>query len=88
MDILVKSIDIGSIQTIIVVPADEYLMAIRQIAEPIEEINGFLLGSNHTKVSGMYHHIGLGQIPESAMATVGIGYVQYIHRHFVCKDNY
>ena len=82
MHIVVKSIDIGSIQTVIVVPADEYLMAIRQIAEPIEEINGFLLGSNHTKVSGMYHHIGIGQIPKPMMVAVCIGYVQYLHRHF------
>lgn len=88
MDILVKSVDVGSIEAIIMVAADENFVFVWQVAEPIEGINGFLLGSNHTKVSGMYHHIGLGQIPESAMATVGIGYVQYLHRHSVCKDNY
>lgn len=82
MHIVVKSLDVGSIEAIIMVAADENFVFVWQVAEPIKEINGILLGSNHTKVSGMYHHISLGQIPKPAMTTVGIGYVQYLHRHF------
>ena len=61
------------------VAADEYFVFIWQVAEPVEEINGFLLGSDHTEVTGMYHHIGLGQIPEAMVAVMRIGKVEYFH---------
>ena len=79
MHIVVKTVDIGSIQAVIVVAADEYLVAIGQVAEPVEEINGFLLGSNHTEVAGMHHHIGLGQIPKPMMAVVRVRKMEYFH---------
>lgn len=44
------------------IAADENFVFVWQVAEPVEEINGFLLGPDHTEVAGMDHHIGLGQI--------------------------
>lgn len=61
------------------VAADENLLAIWQIAEPVEEINGFLLGPDHTEIAGMYHHIGLRQIPKPMMAAMSIREMEYLH---------
>lgn len=63
MHIVVKAIDVGSIKAVIMVAADENLVAIRQIAEPVEKVNRFLLTTDHAEITGMYHHIGLRQIP-------------------------
>lgn len=63
MHIEVKPVDIGSIEAIIMIATDENFVFVWQVAKPVEEINGFLLGSNHTEVAGMYHDIGLWQIP-------------------------
>ena len=79
MHIVVKALDVGSIKAVVVVAADENLMAIWQIAEPVEKINRFLLGSNHTEVAGMHHHIGLGQIPKPMMAVVRVRKMEYFH---------
>lgn len=63
MHIVVKAMDIGSIKAVVMVAADENLVAIRQIAEPVEKVDRFLLATDHAEITGMYHHIGLGQIP-------------------------
>ena len=62
MHIRVKPIDIGPIKTVIVVATDEYLVGIWQVAEPVEEVEGFLLGSGHGEVAGMNHDIGFGKV--------------------------
>lgn len=63
MNVVVKTVDVGTIQAVVVVAADENLVAIGQIAEPVEKVNRFLLATDHAEIAGMYHHIGLGQIP-------------------------
>lgn len=63
MNVVVKTVDVGTIQAVVVVAADENLVAIGQIAEPVEKVNRFLLATYHAEIAGMYHHIGLGQIP-------------------------
>lgn len=82
MHIVVKTLDVGSIKAVVVVTADEYLVAIWQVAELVEKINRFLLGPNHTEVAGMYHHIDLGQIPQSMVAIMSVRKMQYFHGHF------
>ena len=82
MHIVVKTIDIGSIQAVIVVAADEYFVFIWQVTKPVEKINCFLFCPYHTEVAGMYDHIGLGQIPEPMVAVVSIREVEYFQ---VCK---
>lgn len=63
MHIAIKTADIGSIKAIVMVPADENFVFIRQVAEPVEKVNRFLFATYHTEITGMYHHISLGQIP-------------------------
>ena len=41
------------------VATDKDFVAVGQVTKPIEKIKGFLFGSNHAEVAGMYHHIGL-----------------------------
>lgn len=87
MHIVVKTVDIGSIQAIIVVAADEYLVAIWQIAEPVEKVNRFLLATYHAEIAGMNHYISLGQIPQPPVASMSIRKMQYFHSLFVCKNS-
>lgn len=79
MHIEVKPVDIGSIEAIIMIATDENFVFVWQVAKPVEEINGFLLGSNHAEVAGMHHHIGIGQIPKPMMAIMRVGKMEYFH---------
>ena len=60
MYIVVEPVDVSAIQEVIVVAADENLVAIRQIAEPVEKVNRFLLATDHAEIAGMNHYISLG----------------------------
>ena len=80
MHIVVKAVDVSSIEAVIMIAADENLVFVWQVAKPVEEIDGFLLGTNHAEVTGMHHHIGFGQIPKSAVAAVRIREVEYFHK--------
>lgn len=73
MHVVIEPVDVGSIETFVVIAADEYLVAIREVAVPVEKINGFRFAAGHAEVTGMYYNIGLGQIPKASMATVGVG---------------
>ena len=67
MHIVIKTVDIGSIQAIVMVATDENLVAIRQVAKPVEKVYRFLLGPDHTEIAGMNHYIGIGQILQPMM---------------------
>lgn len=60
MDVTIQSFNAGSIEAIVMVAADKDFVFVWQVTKPVEEIKGFLFGSDHTEVAGMYHHIGLG----------------------------
>ena len=45
MHIAIKTADIGSIKAIVMVPADENFVFIRQVAEPVEKVNRFLFAT-------------------------------------------
>jgi hypothetical protein len=80
MYIVVEPVDVGSIEAIVMVAADEYFVFIWQVTKPVEKINGFLFCPYHTKVTGMCHHIGLGQIPKPMVAVVSVREVEYFHK--------
>ena len=60
MDVLIESVNLVSVKTFIMVAADKYLMHVRQVAKPVQEVQSLLLGADHAEVAGMHHHIGLG----------------------------
>lgn len=47
-------------EAIIMVATDKILVFVWQVAEPVEEINGFMYGANHTEIIGMHYDIGFG----------------------------
>ena len=51
MYIVVESVDSGTVKTGVVVAANEYLLRIKKVAEPIHEIQRFLLAAVHGKVT-------------------------------------
>ena len=59
MYIVVESVDGGTVKTVVVVAANEYLLRIRKVAEPIHEIQRFLLAAVHGKVTRMHDDISL-----------------------------
>lgn len=63
MHVVIETIDVSPIKAVVMVAADENLVAIRQIAELVEKVNRFLLTTDHAEITRMYHHISLGQIP-------------------------
>ena len=79
MDIAVKSVNICPIKAFVVVAANEYLLRMRKVAEPVQEIQCFLLAAVHCKIAGMHHDIGLGQIAQPPVAAVRVGNMQYFH---------
>lgn len=79
MDIAVKSVNICPIKAFVVVAANEYLLRVWEVAEPVQEIQCFLLAAVHCKIAGMHHDIGLGQIAQPPVATMRVGNVQYFH---------
>lgn len=63
MHIIGESIDVGSMQTDIMVATNEYLVAIRQTAEPVKKIQCFPLITDHTEISRVDHNISVRQFP-------------------------
>ena len=87
MHIIVEAVDVGSIETIIMIATDEDFVLIGQVAEPVHEVDRFFFGAHHAKVSGMNRHIGLGQLSKPMMAVMSIREMKYFHIIFVCKEN-
>lgn len=54
------------------ISTDEYLMGIGQVTEPVEEVEGFSLGSCHGEVAGMNYDIGFGKVFKSMVTAVGV----------------
>ena len=79
MHIVVKAIDIGSIKAVVMVAADENLVAIWQITEPVEKVNRLLLATDHAEIAGMNHYISLGQIPQPPVASMSIREMKNFH---------
>ena len=81
--IAVQSVDVGSIQAVVVVAADENLVGVWQVAKPVHKINGFLFAAVHREVARVDNNVRLGQLLKPVMTTVGIGEVEDGHCMFV-----
>ena len=79
MHVVRESVNIGTIEAIVMVATDKDFVLVWQVTKPVEEIKGLLFGANHAEVTGMYHDIGLGQISEPMVAVVSVGKVEYFH---------
>lgn len=79
MHVVRESVNVGSIEAIVMVATDKDFVFVWQVTKPVEEIKGFPFCANHAEVAGMHHHIGIGQIPKPMMAVVSVGNVEYFH---------
>ncbi len=79
MHIFIQSVDIGAIETIVMVATNEYFMPVWQIAEPIEKIKSLFFGAYHAEVARMHNNISRRQIPKLMMASMSIGEMKDLH---------
>lgn len=72
MHVGIESVDVGTIETIVVIAADEYLVAIQNVAEPVHKVYRLGFAPGHREVARMHHDIGLGQITKPSVAAMCI----------------
>ena len=53
MHIVVEALNGGAIKAVIMVAANEYLLRVRKVAEPVQEVQCLLLAAVHGKIAGM-----------------------------------
>ena len=70
MDITVKPVNGGTVKTVIVVAANEYLLRTRKVAEPVHEIQRFLLAAVHGKVARMHNDVSLWQLVQPSVTAI------------------
>lgn len=68
----IESVDVGTVKAVVMISADEYLVAIWKVAKPVHEVYGLGFTPGHREVSRVYNDIGLWHIPKPAVATVRI----------------
>ena len=65
------------------VAANEYLLRVRKVAEPVQEVQCFLLTAVHGKIAGMDNNVSRRQIMHPPVAAMRVGNMQYSHvNHF------
>ena len=72
MDITVKPVNGGIAKTVIVVAANENLVRTRKVAEPVHEIQRFLLAAVHGKVARMHNDVSLWQIVQPSVTAMRV----------------
>ena len=70
MHISIQSVDVCTIQAIIMVATDENFVVIWQIAEPVQEINSLSFRTGHAEVAGVYHDISCRELLQPPVATM------------------
>ena len=70
MHIVGEPINIGAVQADIMIAADEYFVAIRQIAEPVKKVHCLPLFSDHAEISGVDHNVSFRQFPQPMMRSM------------------
>lgn len=72
MHIAIKPVNGGTVKTVIVVAANEYLLRTRKVAEPVHEIQRFLLAAVHGKVARMHNDVSLWQIVQPSVTAMRV----------------
>ncbi len=72
MYITIKPVNSGIIKAVIVVAANEYLLRTRKVAEPVHEIQRFLLAAVHGKVARMHNDVSLWQIVQPSVTAMRV----------------
>ena len=64
--------DCRLIEAFVMVAADEYLVAMGQVAQPVEEVDGLALAPHHAEVARVHDHVSFGQVAQSPVASVSV----------------
>ena len=72
MHVIVESVNLGTIKAFVVVAANEYLLRTRKVAEPVHEIQRFLLAAVHGKVARMHNDVSLWQIVQPSVTAMRV----------------
>ena len=73
MAVRIQSLDLRPMQAYIVIAYGKKLVPVGQIAQPVEEVQGFLLRAVFGEVAAMHQHIGFGQVAQTAVPVVRVG---------------
>ena len=76
MDIVVKSVQMSTVKTGVVIAGDQHLVPVWEVTEPLKEVKCFCLGARHREVPAVHEDIRLREVPQAAVDTVGVGNMQ------------
>lgn len=85
MHIAVEAVNLGAIQALVVIPADENFVKVGQVAEPVEKIKSLGLTPGHGEIARMNCNIGGREVEQPPMAAVGVGDVEEFHDCVRCN---
>ena len=80
MNVFRKVLDaLGIPQAEIVVSGDEYLVAVGEFHEPVQEIQHFILRSVFREVSAVHNHISVRKVFQKMVFAVSVGDLDNSH---------
>ncbi len=82
MHVVVKAVDVGPVEAIVMVATNKDFVAIWYVAEPIKKVNRLLFATDHAEITGVYHYISFRQIPQPMVATMSIRQMKDFHALF------
>ena len=83
MDIVIKSVQMGTVKTGVVVAGDQHLVPVWKVADPLQKIKRLCLGSRHREITAVHEDVRLREVPQAAVDTVGVGQMQDFQFHGV-----
>ena len=81
MDVVIKAVQMGTVKTGVVVAGDQHLVPVWKVADPLQKIKRLCLGSRHREITAVHEDVRLREVPQAAVDTVGVGYVQKFQVH-------
>lgn len=76
-----KSLQRSIKHIVVVVAGDEYLVPVRQVAKPFDEVEGFHIAACQGEVAAMHQHVGIWHIAQLAVHAVSVGKVEDGHKN-------
>ncbi len=75
----ISTIECSSKETGIMVASNEYLIPVRQVAEPFHKVYRFIFCSSQREITRMDYHVSFREMLKLTMIVMRIGYMEYLH---------
>lgn len=72
MYVVRQPVDTCVIHAQVMVAGNEYLMTVGKVAQPVYEVDGFLLFSVEREVTGVHQYVGVRQALQFFVSAVGV----------------